>query len=81
MFFIEAAGDNDNKGQGLRCIHVSTPGYFFFLSLFCYNMATTHPSVKTWNVGAAECGSGLQGCGVNFAGLRMWPQLIGCALT
>ena len=23
--------------------------------------------VKTWNVGAAECGSGLWGCGVNFA--------------
>ena len=37
--------------------------------------------VKTWNVGAAECGSGLRGCGVNFAELRTRPQLIGCALT
>ena len=46
-----------------------------------FKMIAKFIHVKTWNVRAAECGSELRGCGVDFAELRTRPQLIGCALT
>ena len=63
---------------------------------FCAdNVPGMYACVKTWNGRAAECGmkcgvrweiikgcrTELWSCRVYFAGLRNWPQLMGCAFT